>query len=96
VTKNEYAAPDEPDMIFDKQGLRAGARSFIDSIIIELLFPNSPYPKYILYSLLHDAVAESRKDVKRFSQPLWDAIGKLSVSAGTPRRTAFSLGDRNF
>ena len=67
-------------MVFDPNGLRNAGKSFMDSIIIELCFPRSPYPRHILYDILHEAVDESRKEAKRFSQPIWDAVGDLSVS----------------
>ncbi|KAF8520493.1 hypothetical protein BU17DRAFT_89092 [Hysterangium stoloniferum] len=73
-------------MEFDHSGrgnvrkLREAHRSFIDSIVLELALPNSEYPPYILMSLLHDAVEECRKEEKRFSQALWDAVGDFSVT----------------
>lgn len=71
---------DESEIIFDHNELRDAALSFIDSIIIELCFPQAPYPKFVLYQILHDAAEESPKDTKRFSQLMWDAVGDLSVS----------------
>lgn len=72
--------PGEAEYIFDWKDLRQAADSFIDSIIIELCFPHGRYPEAVLYQLLHDAVADSPKDAKRFPQALWDAVGDLSVS----------------
>lgn len=69
----------EPEMMFDWQELREACLSFLDTIIIELCFPNPPYPKDILYQILRDAIAESPKEGKRFPQELWDAVGDLSV-----------------
>ena len=67
--------------MFDyRAGLREAGRSFLDSIIIELAFPDSIYPKSILYNILHDAVEEAPREAKRFPQALWDAVGDLSVS----------------
>ncbi|KNZ80873.1 hypothetical protein J132_04097 [Termitomyces sp. J132] len=70
----------EPEMMFDWQELREACLSFLDSIIIELCFPKSPYPKDVLYQILRDAVTESPKEAKRFTQELWDAVGDLSIS----------------
>jgi hypothetical protein len=76
----EGVAVDDCEVIFDWAGLRDACKSFLDSIIIELCFPRAPYPKQILYQILHDAVEESPKEAKRFPQTLWDAVGDLSVS----------------
>ncbi|KAF5380464.1 hypothetical protein D9615_004625 [Tricholomella constricta] len=70
----------EPEIIFDWAELRDACVSFLDSIIIELCFPRAPYPKDILYQVLHDAVHESPKEAKRFPQELWNAVGDLSIS----------------
>jgi hypothetical protein len=51
----------------------------MDSIIIELSFPEAPYPKRVLYQILHDAVDESPREARRFPQELWNAVGDLSV-----------------
>jgi hypothetical protein len=71
---------DDPEIIFDHSELREAALSFIDSIIIELCFPRAPYPKFVLYQILHDAAEESPRETKRFTQLMWDAVGDLSVS----------------
>ncbi|KAL1744793.1 hypothetical protein HDZ31DRAFT_63775 [Schizophyllum fasciatum] len=69
----------EKEVVFDyRAGLREAGRSFLDSIIIELAFPDSIYPKSILYNILHDAVEEAPREAKRFPQALWDAVGDLS------------------
>ncbi|KAJ7593978.1 hypothetical protein C8J56DRAFT_1012387 [Mycena floridula] len=68
----------ETEYIFDWQDLKNAARSFLDSIIIELCFPRAPYPRGVLFEILHDAVEESPKESKRFPQQLWDAVGDLS------------------
>jgi hypothetical protein len=82
--------------------LREAHRSFIDSVVLEVALPNSEYPPYILMSLLHDAVEECRKEEKRFSQALWDAIGDFSVCiyrvlmspiVWTHYRCTFLIGD---
>lgn len=70
----------EPSVAFDWAGLKDACKSFLDSIIIELCFPKAPYPKQILYYILHDAVDESPREAKRFPQSMWDAVGDLSVS----------------
>ena len=64
----------------------------MDSIIIELCFPEGPYPKGVLYQILHDAVEEVPHQAKRFPQALWDAVGDLSVR----KCTIFNLGRRYF
>lgn len=75
----EGTKPAVPEYIFDWTGLRGAADSFLDSIIIELCFPQGMYPKAILYRILHDAIEESPREAKRFPQALWDAVGDLSV-----------------
>ncbi|KIJ67776.1 hypothetical protein HYDPIDRAFT_107270 [Hydnomerulius pinastri MD-312] len=79
-TKVEGIQPGDPEIAFDWAGLKDACRSFLDSIIIELCFPRAPYPKRILYQILHDAIDESPKEAKRFPQKMWDAIGELSVT----------------
>jgi hypothetical protein len=76
----ESSDPGESEYVFDWTDLRSAAESFIDSIIIELCFPRAPYPKAVLYQILHDVIEESPSDAKRFPQALWDAVGDLSVS----------------
>ncbi|KAF5389386.1 hypothetical protein D9757_004247 [Collybiopsis confluens] len=66
--------------LFDWQETRRACSSFLDSIIIELCFPRAPYPKAILYQILHDAIEESPREARRFPQALWDAVGDLSVA----------------
>ena len=65
--------------MFDRDALKVACKSFLDSIIIELSFPEAPYPKRILYQILHEAVDESPREAKRFPQELWNAVGDLSV-----------------
>ena len=76
----EQTEPGDPEIIFDWNELRDACKSFLDSIVIELCFPRAPYPKPILFQILHDAVEESPREAKRFPQQLWDAVGDLSVS----------------
>ncbi|KAL4073921.1 hypothetical protein J3A83DRAFT_4506711 [Scleroderma citrinum] len=76
----ENSKPGEPEMTFDWSGLKDACKSFLDSIIIELCFPKAPYPKRILFQVLHDAVEESPREAKRFPQKMWDAVGDLSVA----------------
>jgi hypothetical protein len=76
---SENSDPTDPEVEFDWGALREACKSFLDSIIIELCFPRAPYPKQILYSILHDAVEESPREANRFPQALWDAAGDLSV-----------------
>ncbi|CAA7261735.1 unnamed protein product [Cyclocybe aegerita] len=76
---NESSDPGDAEYIFDFTDLRAATDSYIDSIIIELCFPNGTYPKAILYQLLREATEESRREAKHFPQTLWDAVGDLSA-----------------
>ncbi|KAH7888698.1 hypothetical protein F5I97DRAFT_1802780 [Phlebopus sp. FC_14] len=76
----ENVQPGMPGTAFDWAGLKDACKSFLDSIIIELCFPKAPYPKRVLYQILHDAVDESPREAKRFPQKMWDAIGELSVT----------------
>ena len=73
------------EMEFDYHGnnprkIREAHRSFIDAILLELVLPDSKYPPYVLMALLHNAVEECRKEERRFSQTLWDAVGDFSVA----------------
>ncbi|KIM69786.1 hypothetical protein SCLCIDRAFT_1208320 [Scleroderma citrinum Foug A] len=70
----------ELGVVFDWSGLKDACKSFMDSIIIELCFPGAPYPKRILFQVLHDAVDECPREAKRFPQKMWDAVGDLSVT----------------
>ncbi|KAF7980729.1 hypothetical protein HWV62_36739 [Athelia sp. TMB] len=72
--------PDEPDQVFDRDALKAACKSFLDSIVLELAFPEAPYPTAVLYQILHEAADESPRETKRFPQELWDAVGDLSVT----------------
>ncbi|KZT29034.1 hypothetical protein NEOLEDRAFT_1154103 [Neolentinus lepideus HHB14362 ss-1] len=72
--------PGDPEIMFDWVELKAVHRSFLDSIIIELCLPQSRYPKQVLYSILHDAVDESPREAKRFSQAVWDTVGDLAMA----------------
>lgn len=75
----ESLEPGDQEMVFDWAELREACVSFLDSIIIELCFPRAPYPKAVLYQILHDVIEESPREEKRFPQALWDAAGDLSV-----------------
>ncbi|KAG9316615.1 hypothetical protein JVU11DRAFT_2669 [Chiua virens] len=69
--KEVNASPGEHSIGFDWAALKDA---------LQLCFPRAPYPKQILYHILHDAVDESPKEAKRFPQAMWDAVGDLSVS----------------
>jgi hypothetical protein len=69
----------DSEMVFQWDKLKDACRSFVDSIVIELCFPRAPYPRFVLFQLLRDAIAESPKDAERISQELSNAIGDLSV-----------------
>ncbi|KIY74321.1 hypothetical protein CYLTODRAFT_484641 [Cylindrobasidium torrendii FP15055 ss-10] len=73
------SADDSEKMTFDKHGLKDACKSFLDSIMIEMCFPQGEYPKSVLFQILHDAVEEAPREAKRFPQTMWDAIGDLSV-----------------
>lgn len=66
--------------MFDWNALKASYKSFVDSIVIELCLPQSIIPKYILTSILQEAIEELPSESKRFPQALWDALGDFSVS----------------
>jgi hypothetical protein len=78
----ETSDPRKSEYVFhwNDTNLRGAADSFLDSIIIELCFPQGIYPKAILFRILHDAIEETPREAKRFPQILWDAVGDLSVS----------------
>ncbi|TFK23947.1 hypothetical protein FA15DRAFT_620109 [Coprinopsis marcescibilis] len=77
----EFSAPGETEMVFEwgNKNLRSVTESFLDSIVIELCFPQAPFPRSVLYILLRDCVDESPHEAKRFSQSMWNAMGDLSV-----------------
>jgi hypothetical protein len=77
--KSDFHEAQDNDVMFDVQKLKETGRSFVDSIIMEICFPNSTYPKYVLLQILHDAVKECPREAKRFPQELWDAMGELST-----------------
>ncbi|KAF8598711.1 hypothetical protein BDV93DRAFT_526620 [Ceratobasidium sp. AG-I] len=61
-------------------GLRLN-KSLVDTIIIELILPQSRYPASILMLCLRDAIAGGdHKTSQRFTQDVFDAIGDLSVT----------------
>lgn len=70
---------EDPEWLFDWASLKAMHKSFLDSIVVELCLPNSPYSKQIMLQLLEEATTESRKETKWFPQALWDAVGDFSV-----------------
>lgn len=56
-------------------------KSLVDTIIIELILPQSRYPASILMLCLRDAIAGGdHKTAQRFTQDVFDAIGDLSVT----------------
>lgn len=64
---------------FDFANLKNVYKSFVDSIVIELCLPESAMPKFILTTILQEALEESPSEARRFPQALWDALGDLSV-----------------
>ncbi|KAG9122410.1 hypothetical protein FRC07_001219, partial [Ceratobasidium sp. 392] len=56
-------------------------KSLVDTIVIEMILPQSRYPMSILMLCLRDAIAASdSKTTERFTQNVFDAIGDLSVT----------------
>ncbi|KAF8650432.1 hypothetical protein AX16_005235 [Volvariella volvacea WC 439] len=78
--RTEDAQHGEADFSFQIAELKEACKSFIDSIILELCFPDAPFTKPVLFQILHDAIKESPREAKRFPQALWDAIGDWSDS----------------
>lgn len=54
-------------------------KSFLDSTIIELCLPGSQFTPQSLYACLNAIESESKKDLKRCPQIMWDAVGDLAV-----------------
>ena len=71
----------QSEYVFDWGALKVVHKSFLDSLIVELCLPDSPIPKPVLYQLLHEAMEETPRDAKQFSQAVWDAVGDLSVGS---------------
>ncbi|KZT41514.1 hypothetical protein SISSUDRAFT_1117652 [Sistotremastrum suecicum HHB10207 ss-3] len=67
-------------VLFDKAKIRSAHRSFVDAVVLEIILPDSQYPRHVLFECLHEAIEESPIDGKRFPQLLWDAIGDLAVT----------------
>ncbi|KAG8791145.1 hypothetical protein FRC12_010082, partial [Ceratobasidium sp. 428] len=56
-------------------------KSLVDTIVIEMILPQSRYPMSILILCLRDAIAAGdSKTTERFTQDVFDAIGDLSVT----------------
>jgi hypothetical protein len=69
----------EKAVVFQKLESKSAGTSYMDSLFLEISFPNPRYPAQVLYSLLHDAIDEAPKEAKRFPQKLYDALGDHSV-----------------
>ncbi|KAG8909504.1 hypothetical protein FRC01_006899, partial [Tulasnella sp. 417] len=65
-------------MAFKREEAMGAMKSLIDTVVMELIFPESSYPLHILFAVLTEALETSPKENKRFSQRLFDAIGDLS------------------
>jgi hypothetical protein len=65
---------------FDNTKLKELYKSYIDSIVIELILPSSRYPVHILVALLRNCFEEAPKDADRITQAMYDAMGDLCVS----------------
>ena len=77
--KNDLVGNDQPEYIFDWVQVKDVHKSFLDSIVVELSLPASPWKRQILLHLLREAIEENPRDAKRFPQALWDAMGDFSV-----------------
>jgi hypothetical protein len=69
----------EKAVVFQKLESKSAGTSYMDSLFLEISFPNPRYPSQVLYSLLHDAIDEAPKEARRFPQKLYDALGDHSV-----------------
>jgi hypothetical protein len=72
------------EVVFDTNGLRNAYKSFLDSIVLELLLPDTKFPREILFGLLHESIKEAPKETKRFPQELYATLGDLSVRDSLP------------
>ncbi|KAH8119258.1 hypothetical protein DFH11DRAFT_1686181 [Phellopilus nigrolimitatus] len=63
---------------FDHGEIRRMYKSFLDSTIIELCLPGSQFTPQSLYACLNAIESESKKDLKRCPQIMWDAVGDLA------------------
>ena len=55
-------------------------RSLIDATILELVLPHSTYSPQILFAILSDALSTTpHEEVRKFSQPVVDNLGNLSI-----------------
>ncbi|KAG8904489.1 hypothetical protein FRB99_001665 [Tulasnella sp. 403] len=64
-------------MAFRREEAMGAMKSLIDTIVMELIFPESLYPPHILFACLHDALDGSPKEGGRFTQRMYDALGDL-------------------
>lgn len=64
----------------DATAIRALHRSLIDTIIVELVLPNSRYEPHILVAVLRDALETTPKEgTNKFSQGVFDALGNFAA-----------------
>ena len=55
-------------------------RSLIDATILELVLPHSTHPPHVLFAILSDALSTTpHEEVRKFSQPVVDNLGNLSI-----------------
>ncbi|KAG9027852.1 hypothetical protein FRB95_007333 [Tulasnella sp. JGI-2019a] len=64
-------------MAFRREEAMGAMKSLINTIVMELIFPQSKYPLHILYAILRESLDGSPAEGTRFSQGLFDAIGDL-------------------
>ncbi|KDN33662.1 hypothetical protein RSAG8_13246, partial [Rhizoctonia solani AG-8 WAC10335] len=68
-------------LVWDPEGGLKLHKSLVDTIIIEMVFPQARYELSILMLCLRDAIAlGGDKKTDRFDQEVFDAIGDLSVT----------------
>lgn len=66
-------------MMFNQSQSLGAYKSLIDTIVMELIFPDSEYELHVLYACLREALDEQPRRSSRFDQRLFDALGDLAV-----------------
>ncbi|KAG8923059.1 hypothetical protein FRC02_011431 [Tulasnella sp. 418] len=68
-------------MAFKQSECMGAIKSLIDTIVMELVLPDSEYPLHILLTCLKESLDANPQEAKRrFNQSLYNAIGDLSES----------------
>ncbi|KDQ21524.1 hypothetical protein BOTBODRAFT_50148 [Botryobasidium botryosum FD-172 SS1] len=68
-------------MMFNQAQSLGAYKSLIDTIVMELIFPDSEYELHVLYACLRDALEDQPRRGSRFDQRLFDALGDLAVTS---------------